>query len=52
MKKVKFPPNPPHPERICWGCEHLCPADALRCGMDTVRAQHPVELGLTVDAED
>ncbi len=36
--------RPGHPERICWGCEHFCPADALRCGNGTERAQHPVEL--------
>ena len=25
----KFPLNPPHPERICWGCDKYCAADAL-----------------------
>lgn len=40
----KFPASPGHPERICWGCEHLCPADDMRCGNGTDRAQHPVEL--------
>jgi len=40
----KFPIRPGHPERICWGCEHLCPADDMRCGNGTERAQHPVEL--------
>ncbi|MCE7868857.1 DUF3079 domain-containing protein [bacterium CPR1] len=38
------PEKPAHPERICWGCERFCPADALACGMDTVRAPHPHEL--------
>ena len=40
----KFPARPGHPERICWGCEHLCPADDMRCGNGTDRAQHPIEL--------
>jgi len=38
------PENPKYPERICWGCDKLCPANALRCGNGTIRAQHPVEL--------
>ncbi len=33
---------PKHPERICWGCEKLCPANHLMCR--ETRAQHPVEL--------
>ena len=41
---TKFPVNPGHPERICWGCEMFCPADVMRCGNGTDRAQHPVEL--------
>ncbi len=41
---AKFPVNPGHPERICWGCEKFCPADAMRCGNGTDRAQHPAEL--------
>jgi len=41
---VKFPIRPGHPERICWGCEHFCPADDMRCGNGTDRAQHPIEL--------
>lgn len=41
---VKFPARPGHPERICWGCEHFCPADDMRCGNGTDRAHHPVEL--------
>lgn len=40
----KFPIRPGHPERICWGCGHFCPADAMRCGNGTERAQHPLEL--------
>ncbi len=36
--------HPPHPERICWGCDKYCPADDLRCGNGTVRTQHPAEL--------
>jgi hypothetical protein len=39
-----FPIHPKHPERICWGCDKYCPADDLRCGNGTIRAQHPVEL--------
>lgn len=41
---MKFPLSPRHPERVCWGCEKLCPADDLRCGNGTERAQHPIEL--------
>jgi hypothetical protein len=40
----KFPVRPGHPERICWGCGQLCPADDMRCGNGTERGQHPVEL--------
>ena len=40
----KYPIRPGHPERICWGCEKLCPADDMRCGNGTDRAQHPIEL--------
>lgn len=40
----KFPLLPRHPERICWGCDRYCPADALQCGNGTERTQHPVEL--------
>ena len=55
----KFPIRPGHPERICWGCEHFCPADDMRCGNGTERAQHPIELwgeewtkaGLEADSE-
>ncbi len=40
----KFPVNPPHPERSCWGCDRYCAADAMICGNGTERTQHPVEL--------
>jgi hypothetical protein len=40
----RIPIHPKHPERICWGCDHYCPADDLRCGNGTDRTQHPVEL--------
>jgi len=42
-----FPPgmlHPKHPERICWGCDELCPADELACANGAVRTQHLVEL--------
>lgn len=41
---MRIPLHPSHPERICWGCDQLCPADDLRCGNEVVRAMHPVEL--------
>ena len=41
---TNFPIHPAHPERICWGCEKLCPVTGLRCGNGTVRTQHPAEL--------
>ena len=28
----KFPIHPPHPERLCWGCDLYCPATDMRCG--------------------
>jgi len=34
--------HPRHPERICWGCEKLCPTNNLMCR--ETRAAHPVEL--------
>lgn len=40
----KFPLHPPHPERLCWGCDKYCPADSLACGNGSERTQHPVEL--------
>lgn len=39
----KFPLNPSHPERICWGCDKYCPADAMMCGNGSNRTQHPSE---------
>ncbi len=41
---ANFPLHPKHPERVCWGCDKLCPADDLRCGNGSDRAQHPIEL--------
>jgi hypothetical protein len=40
----KFPLHPKHPERICWGCDKYCPADALQCGNGSGRTPHPAEL--------
>lgn len=40
----RFPTNPRHPERICWGCDLYCPAKALACGNGADRTMHPVEL--------
>lgn len=40
----KFPLNPPHPERTCWGCDRYCPRDDMACGNGSERTQHPVEL--------
>ena len=40
----KFPLNPPHPERNCWGCDKYCPAGSLVCGNGSERTQHPAEL--------
>jgi hypothetical protein len=40
----KFPVNPPHPERTCWGCDRFCAAHALVCGNGSERTQHPAEL--------
>jgi hypothetical protein len=39
-----IPIHPKHPERICWGCDKLCPANDMRCGNGTDRTQHPAEL--------
>jgi hypothetical protein len=41
---AKFPLYPKNPERICWGCEKLCPADDMCCGNGTIRCPHPCEL--------
>lgn len=40
----KFPVNPAHPERICWGCDRYCSADALMCGNGSLATVHPAEL--------
>ncbi|MFC5430641.1 DUF3079 domain-containing protein [Paraburkholderia denitrificans] len=40
----KFPLIPSHPERLCWGCDHYCPAEDMRCGNGQSRTQHPIEL--------
>lgn len=42
--RKKFPILPLHPERVCWGCDRYCAADALICGNGTVRTPHPSEL--------
>lgn len=39
-----FPLKPKHPERICWGCDKYCPADAMQCGNGAERTPHPLEL--------
>ncbi|MDE3166032.1 MAG: DUF3079 domain-containing protein [Acidobacteriota bacterium] len=41
---AKFPVHPKNPDRICWGCEKMCPADDLACGNGTIRSPHPEEL--------
>lgn len=40
----KFPLNPKHPERNCWGCDKYCAANALQCGNGSGRTQHPAEV--------
>lgn len=39
-----FPIKPANPQRVCWGCDRYCPADALMCGNGTVATMHPSEL--------
>jgi hypothetical protein len=41
---AKIPLHPKRPEKICWGCDKYCPADAMRCGNGSERTPHPVEL--------
>ena len=41
---TKVPVHPKNPERVCWGCDKYCSADALRCGNGTIRTPHPIEL--------
>ena len=40
----KFPEQPAHPERNCWGCDRYCRADSMLCGNGSERTQHPIEL--------
>ncbi|MDR0214093.1 MAG: DUF3079 domain-containing protein [Comamonas sp.] len=40
----RFPINPAHPERTCWGCDRYCAADAMACGNGSERSLHPAEL--------
>jgi len=40
----KFPLNPAHPERNCWGCDKYCPAGDMQCGNGSDRTQHPSEI--------
>jgi hypothetical protein len=39
----RFPVNPPHPERNCWGCDRYCAASDMLCGNGSDRTQHPIE---------
>lgn len=39
----RFPNNPPHPERNCWGCDRYCKASDMLCGNGSNRTQHPIE---------
>ena len=41
---MNVPIRPAHPERICWGCDRLCPAEALGCANGSIRTPHPCEL--------
>jgi len=41
---ARLPLHPANPERVCWGCEKLCPAHEMFCGNEIVRAAHPIEL--------
>ena len=40
----RFPDQPAHPERLCWGCDRYCPAHDMACGNGSDRTQHPIEL--------
>ncbi|WP_425428993.1 DUF3079 domain-containing protein [Aquabacterium olei] len=42
--RKRFPINPPHPERVCWGCDRYCPAGSMACGNGSDRTAHPAEL--------
>ena len=40
----RFPQQPAHPERNCWGCDRYCAAESMLCGNGSERTQHPIEL--------
>ncbi|WP_374350871.1 DUF3079 domain-containing protein [Limnohabitans sp.] len=40
----RFPDQPAHPERLCWGCDRYCASNDMLCGNGSVRTPHPVEL--------
>ena len=40
----RFPILPAHPERVCWGCDRYCAADAMQCGNGSLATPHPSEL--------
>lgn len=42
--KRRWPLAPAHPERVCWGCDKLCPASDLACANGSERTPHPSEL--------
>ena len=44
MKLTEAMLHPRHPERICWGCDQFCSADALGCANGSIRTPHPSEL--------
>jgi DUF3079 family protein len=44
MKVLRMPIHPSRPDRVCWGCDHYCPASDLACGNGTIRTLHPSEL--------
>jgi hypothetical protein len=44
MRTSALPIRPPHPDRVCWGCDKYCPASDLACGNGTIRTPHPQEL--------
>jgi Protein of unknown function (DUF3079) len=44
MTPKRFPIQPAHPERLCWGCDRYCKSDALNCGNGSERTQHPSEI--------
>lgn len=39
----KFLFHPAHPERMCWGCDRHCPADAMVCSKGSVATLDPAE---------